>query len=331
MEKSKKSYVWLGQVPVGIGAVIRGWDILEKDFRNPKILSVVDFRAMSEKCPHDCDFCFTDKNKKTLSIKEIKRVITEISQMGARGINFLGEGEPTIDKDFFEIIEFTSSVGIIPIVFTDGATKLRDRKFVRRLKNSGASVFPKCDSLFNSDYQNSVVKDKTGKYFYERNEAIHLLVDEGFNEVQNDGTTRLGFDMVLTSKNIHEVLSTLERCRHLNIFVVFTLYLPSGRVIKDGFDNSLYPSVEQIIKVKEEILKFDEWYNFKHQILNNFLTFGCVERLQIFGDGRVSVCPGNEKIIGNIKNSSIKELNKTILFNFSKHNPCSFNGNCPYR
>ena len=332
MKKSKENYVWLGQIPIGIGALLKGWDILEKDFRDPNRLSVVDFRAMTEKCPRDCDFCFTDKNKKTLSLREIKRAITEISQMGARGINFLGEGEPTLDKDFFEIIEFTSSLGVIPIVFTEAASKLRDRSFVKRLKIAGASIFPKCDSIFNSTYQNEIVKDKSGEYFYHRNEAIALLVDEGFNEIKSDGTTRLGFDMVLTDRNINEVVPTLERCRQLNIFVIFTLYLPSGRVIKNGLlnDNS-YLHIYQINQIKSKISAFDQWCGFNHIIHNNFFTTGCVERLQIFGDGRVSPCPGNETIIGKIQDYSIKELNRMILSRFPGHNPCSFNGNCPYR
>lgn len=332
MKKSKENYVWLGQVPVGIGAVLKGWDILEKDFRNPNILPVVDFRAMTEKCPHDCNFCFTDKNKKTLSLKEIKIVISEIAKMGARGIDFLGEGEPTIDKDFFEIVEFTSSLGVIPIVFTDGATKLRNRDFVRRLKASGASVVPKCDSLFNSQYQNYVVGDNSGNYFNRRNEAVLILIEKGFSEVKLDGSTRLGFDMVISSRNIHEVPDALRFCRKNNIYIMFSFYLPSGRSAQKNFNKSLYPSLDQIKKAQELIYKIDkEEFDFEHFIWNNFATIGCVERLQIFGDGRVSPCPGNETIIGRIQDYSIKELNQMILSKFPAHNPCSFDGNCIYQ
>ena len=331
MEKSKESYAWLGRIPIGIGAVIKGWDIIGQDFRNPNILPVVDFRAMTEKCPRDCPQCFTDKNKKTLSLGEIKRVICEIKELGARAIDFLGEGEPTLDIDFWEIIEFTNSIGIIPIVFTESATKLRNPDFVKRLKNSGASIIPKCDSLFNSEYQNWVVGDKTNTYFYQRNEVIDILIKNGFNDVSSDGSTRLGFDMVISSQNIYEVPKTLRFCRENNIWIIFSFYLPSGRSAKDDFNKNLYPTLEQKQEMQKLILEIDKEFGFDHPVWNNFATIGCVERLQIYGDGRVSPCPGNETIIGAVQHYSIRELHQMILDQFPSHDPTCFDGHCLYR
>ena len=255
--KTNKKYFGLGQVPIGIGAIMKGWDISEEDFRNPSILPVVDFRAMTATCFHDCFHCFTDKNKRTLSLGTIKRVIGEIAQMGARGIDFLGEGEPTLDKNFFEIVEFTQAQGIIPIVFTDGATKLEDKNFIKRLKDSGCSVCPKCDSLFNPEYQNWVVGDKTNRYFERRNEVVKLLMEAGFNEVSPLGTTRLGFDMVVSSKNIREVPETLRFCRKNNIWIAFSFYLPAGRSGNGNFNKSLMPSKEEMDKMRESVRQID--------------------------------------------------------------------------
>lgn len=331
MKLSKESYIGLGKVPVGIGAVIKGWNISEEHFRNPNVLPVVDFRAMTSACLHDCFHCFTDKLKKTLTLDEIKKVIDQLAEMKTKAIDFLGEGEPTLDKDFFEIIEYTAKKGIQPIIFTDAATKLRDRDFVRRIKESGASVCPKCDSLWNAEFQNWVVGDKTGKYFDQRNEAIKILIEEGFNKVEGDGTTRLGFDMVVCKKNMHEVEKTLRYCRENNLWVVFAFYLPSGRSGRKDFDKSLMLSKEEKRRLKEIVKKVDEEYGFKHDVINNFLTSRCVEFMCIYGDGRVSPCPGNERIIGNIKTDSIKELRERIIEKFPCHNPKTFDGNCCYR
>ena len=72
---------------------------------------------MTAACPHNCFYCFTDKQKKTLTLKEVKDVIDQIVDIGTIGINYLGEGEPTIDPNFFEIIKYTDNCGLIPIVF----------------------------------------------------------------------------------------------------------------------------------------------------------------------------------------------------------------------
>ena len=326
---STKSYFGRGHVPVGIGAVLRGWDMTEKEFR--KGLGVVDFRAMTGACPRDCFFCFTDKRKRTLTLEEIKRVIDEIAEMGARAIDFLGEGEPTVDKFFFDIIGHTANRGLIPVVFTEAAARMRNRDFVKRVKEIGATVCPKCDSLFDAEYQNRVVGDKKGTYFSRRNEAIEVLIDEGFNQTNPDGTTRLGFDMVVSTRNIHEVPATLRYCRERNIWVVFSFYLPAGRSARDTFDRSLHASEEQKRKMREAVLAIDREFGFDHTIWSNFGTTPCVERMQIYGDGRVSPCPGNEMVVGTVQEFSIRELHQKLLARFPGHDPARFDGHCLYR
>jgi len=331
MIQTKKSYFGLGKVPVGIGALIRGWDVIEEEYRDPDMLPVVDFRAMTGACPHDCFHCFTNKDKKTLSLREIKSVIDQLAEHKTHAIDYLGEGEPTIDKDFFEIIGYTAKKGIQPVVFTDAATKLRNKDFIMRLDDSGASVCPKCDSLFNPDYQNWVVGDRTGRYFHQRNEVIENLMKKGFNKTYEDGTTRLGFDMVLSSQNISEVERTLRYCRDNNLWIVFAFYLPAGRSGSKEFDKSLIVNEEQKRSMREIVRKIDSAYDFNHAIWNNFATMPCIEFMQIYGDGRVSPCPGNETIIGNVRTESIRELEKRILEQFPCHDRSRFNGHCLYR
>lgn len=316
------NYQYVKNVPEGIGAMLKGW--------HSGPFSVIDFRAMTGACLHDCFFCFTDKRKKTLSLPKILGTIDQAADYGFKAIDFLGEGEPTLDKDFFQIVEHTSKKGLIPIVFTDAATKLRDQKFVKRLYNSGASVCPKCDSLFNPDYQNWVVGDKTGKYFSQRNEAIEKLIEAGFNK-EEDGMTRLGFDMVVCKKNVGEVEKTLRYCRDNNLWIVFTTYLPAGRSGKEDFDGSLVLSKKELTRMRDTIKKVDSEYGFNHPMWNNFGTMPCSEFICIYGDGRVSPCVGNETIVGNIKRDSIKYLVETIRKEFPCHRPENYTGDCFYR
>jgi MoaA/NifB/PqqE/SkfB family radical SAM enzyme len=308
--------------PKGTGAMLRGW--------HAGYNSILDFRAMTERCPHDCFFCFTDKRKRTLTLQEILRIIDEAADYGFKAIDYLGEGEPTLDKDFFQIVEHTSKKGLVPVVFTDAATKLRDEEFVKRLYDSGASVCPKCDSLFNEDYQNWVVGDKKGLFFKQRNEAIELLIEQGFNK-DFDGMTRLGFDMVVSKRNVQEIEKTLEHCRNNNIWIVFSTYLPAGRSGRQDFDKALVLSGEELSKMRGTIRNVDLKYEFDHPIWNNFGTMPCSEFMCVYGDGRVTPCVGNEAVIGNIKTESIPSLAQRILKDFPCHNPTKLDGYCIYR
>ena len=69
MKLTKEKYIGLGNVPIGIGAVIRGWNLTEEEFRDTNRLPVVDFRAMTPDCPHDCFFLFYRQAKKDLDLR----------------------------------------------------------------------------------------------------------------------------------------------------------------------------------------------------------------------------------------------------------------------
>jgi MoaA/NifB/PqqE/SkfB family radical SAM enzyme len=158
------------------------------------------------------------------------------------------------------------------------------------------------------------------------------LIKEGFNKIEEDGTTRLGFDMVVSRKNMHETEKTLRYCRDNNMWVVFAFYLPSGRSGMEKFDKKLMLTKKEKNQIYKKIKEIDEKeYGFKHLVINNFGTIPCVEFMQIYGDGRVSPCPGNETIIGNVKTAPIKELKKKIIKKFPAHDLSTFDGYCPYR
>jgi MoaA/NifB/PqqE/SkfB family radical SAM enzyme len=328
---SNSEYFGLGQVPIGIGAILKGWAITTSEYRNPAKIPIVDFRAMTEACPHNCFHCFTDKDKKTLTLAEIKSIIDQLAEAHTFGIDFVGEGEPTIDKDFFEIIEHTSRRGIQATVYTDAAIRMQNRDFVKRVFESGAGVCPKCDSLFNEEYQNWIVGDKKGRYFRERGRALELLIETGFNRIQEDGTTRLGFDMVVTKRNIDEAERTLRYCRDNNMWIIFVSYLPSGRSGREDFDSSLMLNDQDKIQINRVVERVDNEYGFFHQIYHGLVTMPCVEFMQIYGDGRVSPCVGNEEIVGNVKEESIRILEKRILEKYPCHDRTKFEGHCPYR
>lgn len=322
-----KKIFGITEYPVGVGTMIKGWDISEEHFRDPEKLPVVDLAIMTNVCPRDCGFCFTDKEKKTLTLNQIKNLIDQLADRNTYAVDYLGEGEPTLDKDFFKIVEYTTKKGIIPLVYTEAALKLTDLDFVKRLYDSGASVLPKCDSLFNSEYQNRVVRSLRidDNYFDKRNLAIENLMKIGFNAIADDGTTRMGFDMVLSHENYHEVEKTLHYCRQNNLYIMFAFHLTAGRTLETA--NQEIVDRQRIQKLVESI---DFSYGIKRGQYNNFLTGPCKEYLMIRGDGRVQPCPGNEYVLGYIQESSINELEKILLQKFPCHNRATYSGNCPY-
>lgn len=77
---------------------------------------------ITERCNLKCIYCFPNSpNRKVddLSKEQIFEIVDELYKMGTRYITILG-GEPTIRKDFGEIVDYITAKGIMAEVGTNG-------------------------------------------------------------------------------------------------------------------------------------------------------------------------------------------------------------------
>lgn len=88
--------------------------------------------SLTDVCNFSCQYCLPDgyqcTNKKTfLSINEIKNLVTAFAGIGTRKIRLTG-GEPTVRKDFLDILKSVKSIkGIEQVAMTTNGYKLKDR------------------------------------------------------------------------------------------------------------------------------------------------------------------------------------------------------------
>lgn len=165
---------------------MRGWDFTRAELAeavcghrmlNPAMELGTNIR------PWNCSFCFTeDPNNPTgrkrrlaneLSLKERLSLIDQAAALGARSINFVGAGEPTIDPNFWELLERMAERGICPIIYSEASLKLTNKEFVRRLYGLGATVVVKVNSLWNAPYQNAIVRGPGTKTAASSDEYTH--------------------------------------------------------------------------------------------------------------------------------------------------------------
>ena len=329
-------------IKTGIGYTMHGWDFSHKvlaaaasqqQMLNPAIELGTNF------CPWNCGFCFTedpanpegDKRRllNEMSLERRLALIEECAALGVKSINFVGAGEPTIDPDFWTLIDKMHSCVITPIVYTEASLRLNDRVFVRRLHESGATVVVKANSLWNADYQNSIVagppnrkRPNSSNYTKTRNEAIDLLLEEGF---ASHDPTRLAFDTIICRQNIGEIIDLHRYTRKKNIFVLFVNYLPSGRSSETSDDalsreeqSTLFQQLAEI-DAKEFGIVHDSRFPYAGGTPCTIRGFG----LYIKIDGRVFDCPGESQALGHLKNDSLAAL-------WGKVRPIteSFDGGC---
>ena len=77
---------------------------------------------LTNKCNMKCPHCYMESGKayeNELTTEQIKKLCEDFAEFGGTDISLTG-GEPTIRDDFFEIVEFSTKLGIKISIFTNG-------------------------------------------------------------------------------------------------------------------------------------------------------------------------------------------------------------------
>jgi MoaA/NifB/PqqE/SkfB family radical SAM enzyme len=314
-------------LPFKHGFTMKGWDFssaeLADAMKDRRMLNPA-FELASNFCPWNCGFCFTEdpsnvegvkrRLQNEMSLDERLRLIDQAADLGTRTINFVGAGEPTIDPNFFTLLERMKSRSITPIVYSEGALKLTDRDFVKRLFDTGATVVLKVNTLKDEAYQNAIVAGPAGRktprqqnYFQDRNRALEILIEEGFNE---SDPTRLAFDTIICKENVDEILDIHRYTRRNNIFVLFVNYLPSGRST-EPMHNAItreeqFAIFEQMAEVdrKEFGIEHRSCFPYAGGVPCTIRGFGLYVKI----GGPVFDCPGESQAMGNVRQESLQQI-----------------------
>ena len=329
--------------PAARGFTMAGWNFSGDEIReaisghsllNPAV------QLGTNACPWRCRFCFTedpsnaDGKKRRLAtemtLKQKLLLIRDLAALGCRSINFVGAGEPTIDPDFWTLIDAIRDADMVPIVYTEGSLRLQQPAFTQRLHATGATVVLKVNSLWNHEYQDSVVRGdaartrrpQTSSYTAGRNRALEVLLSAGF---ANETPTRLAFDTIITRHNVHEIEELHRFTRKQNIFMLLVNYLPSGRSTELQADAL---SREEQIDLFSRLAKIDrEEFRIARSVA---FPYGggvpCSIRglgLYIKVNGEVFDCPGESIRLGDLREDDI-----ATIWRRAREITTSFNGTC---
>lgn len=118
------------------------------------------------KCQLECDWCLNNLNtklmkpsSKDLSFEHITEIIDFVAEhkeeMNNAAITMAWEGEPMLDKYFWDILEYTQSKGLQTLVFTSGI-HIPDKETAKKLLEAWGVLVKK--NSMNLEAQNKLVK-----------------------------------------------------------------------------------------------------------------------------------------------------------------------------
>jgi MoaA/NifB/PqqE/SkfB family radical SAM enzyme len=273
---------------------------------------------LSSKCNYGCDWCFNKKllnqqDSDILSLNEKKKLLVEAVSLGAKTLVIPGAGEPTLDPQFYSLVEIANELGLITVVYSNltGNLNLKQIKF---LFENNVSIGIKLDS-FKPYY--FVKRYHVSKYVYKKfllnlNRVLRVYRNSK-KEEQGNTINRIIANMVLTNENKSELSEIVSFCKNNDLPLFLRPVKPvfwAKELFKDwkelgNTNGNLFPEKELIDLAN----KYNTLFSPSSTLENHcaIYSFG----LTVKNNGDVQICPDHHDSrgqFGNVKNNSLKEI-----------------------
>lgn len=211
-------------------------------------------------CNADCPICFTDRRAKRGETTPAQRdtVLHQAAELGAEYVYVPGEGEPTIDRGWWQFLESCRDAGLQALVFTNGlifSEPGTSRKYwgcepaeaVDRLVDFPVSLYVKMWSTQPS-LVGQMMRIEPGKYHFTDYDGecvptgmVHLL--------ERLPRERLGIEVVVERRNADEVVERIVPFAERNgLSQIIEVIQHNGRTLGNA---SYDPTDDQVRAVTE--------------------------------------------------------------------------------
>lgn len=192
-------------------------------------------------CNLKCEHCYRDaggKDPNELNTAEGKELLSEIAKAGFK-IAILSGGEPLLRKDIFELISHAASVGLHPVLGTNGV--LFTPEIVRKLKTAGVArvgiSLDSRDPRIHDDFR------KQKGAWQKTVQAMRICKEEALDFQVHTTVTRRNYQEII---EITDFVSALGAKAHHIFFLVPT---GRGKELSDVFIKA-----KEIQEVLEKVL-----------------------------------------------------------------------------
>lgn len=250
---------------------------------------------ITSRCNYNCEYCTTCDKEDLLELEDIKKVLDDSVALKTNFLVISG-GEPTLRKDYKEIIDYADENGLFVILFTNGSNIHEEE--LDYLKENVNIVRFTLDSSDEMKYD--AIKGRGEfkklinliKLFRERNIAVNLNIPIGPHNVDEI------FDIIKLA--LEKGVQTLR----------FAPIIPDSD--EELYKRTLKNILDCIIKFKSNIL-FPDFKPVKdrEEFIRNVEKLNCpggVIAANINSDGGYTICAFDDNVLGNVIGNGIKEL-----------------------
>jgi len=207
---------------------------------------------LTKQCNLECEHCYMDAGEKSgnaeLSTEALQKVIDEIVVLCPEGpMLVMTGGEPLLRADIFELIEYASAKGLMPVLGTN-ATKIDDELAERLKKSRLAGLGISIDSISSPGH------DK-----FRGVEGTWIKSIEGAKAVKRAGLP-FQIQFTITRENAEEIEQAVVLAKELGaVGINFFFLVRTGREKQSSFTKSRL-SAEEHEYILKQIVKLEALY-----------------------------------------------------------------------
>ncbi|MDF7823385.1 radical SAM protein [Pontiellaceae bacterium B12227] len=254
----------------------------------------------SRVCNFKCPYCYQDaETRNELSLDEIKALVDQAGEMGARGIIILG-GEPMIYPKIFDVMEYIRSQEISVEMFTNGSNISPEN--AKRLAGFDVKVVLKLNSR-DPEIQNRLCGMPNA----------HDIITDAFTNLKAAGYGNGGKPMacssIISEVNYDELADMWEWLRDQQIDPYFEMITPQGGAVENDWVYADPAKIEALFKTFSEAdrKRFGEGWKPQPPLAGERCMrhqFSCY----VDAIGNVMPCVGVDLPVGNIREQSLKQI-----------------------
>jgi MoaA/NifB/PqqE/SkfB family radical SAM enzyme len=173
---------------------------------------------LTDICNSKCNFCIVDSpfvQDDSISRKRVSRFLRENADKGFEAVNIHG-GEPTIRRDFLEILQEIKDLGYPTVLLQTNGRKLARRNYAEAVTQLGVSLF-----IVSMHGATSITQDRISKSLGSFRQAV-----DGIKNVKELGA-KVRTNSVVCKDNFTEIPEIADLCMdlgadHVNISALHT-------------------------------------------------------------------------------------------------------------